>query len=117
MSRRLLRHGDRAPWLQPSAISAGDAPALQLILPRAVGYNNCSQSVRNCSLTDLLGSRRLREYLSRSQKTMRLYYCAVSLLLLAAAVLTPTRAVAEPSIVVSIPEQTLAVVDGGVVRE
>jgi lipoprotein-anchoring transpeptidase ErfK/SrfK len=48
---------------------------------------------------------------------MRLYYCAVSLLLLAAAVLTPTRAVAEPSIVISVPEQTLAVVDGGAVRE
>ena len=48
---------------------------------------------------------------------MRLYYCAVSLLCLAAAVLTPTRAIAEPSIVVSVPDQTLAVVDGGVVRE
>src|SRR3954467_1793724 len=48
---------------------------------------------------------------------MRLHYFAVSLLCLAAAVLTPTRAIAEPSIVVSVPEQTLAVVDGGVVRE
>src|SRR3954466_5808096 len=51
------------------------------------------------------------------QKSMRLHYFAVSLLCLAAAVLTPTRAIAEPSIVVSVPEQTLAVVDGGVVRE
>ena len=48
---------------------------------------------------------------------MRLHYFAVSLLCLAAAVLTPTRAVAEPSIVVSVPDQTLAVVEGGVVRE
>src|SRR3954447_26739864 len=48
---------------------------------------------------------------------MRLHYFAVSVLCLAAAVLTPTRAIAEPSIVVSVPEQTLAVVDGGVVRE
>jgi lipoprotein-anchoring transpeptidase ErfK/SrfK len=48
---------------------------------------------------------------------MRLHYFAVSLLCLTAAVLTPTRAIAEPSIVVSVPEQTLAVVDGGVVRE
>ena len=48
---------------------------------------------------------------------MRLHYFAVSLLCLAAAVLTPTRAIAEPSIVVSVPEQTLAVVDGGVVRD
>jgi lipoprotein-anchoring transpeptidase ErfK/SrfK len=48
---------------------------------------------------------------------MRLPYFAVSLLCLAAAVLTSTPAIAEPSIVVSVPEQTLAVVDGGVVRE
>lgn len=48
---------------------------------------------------------------------MRLHYFAISLLCLAAAVLTPERAVAEPSIVVSVPEQTLAVVDGGAVRE
>lgn len=48
---------------------------------------------------------------------MRLHYFAVSLLCLAAAVLTPTHAIAEPSIVVSVPEQTLAVVDGGVVRD
>ncbi len=48
---------------------------------------------------------------------MRLHYFAISLLCLAAAVLTPTRAIAEPSIVVSVPDQTLAVVDGGVVRE
>ncbi len=48
---------------------------------------------------------------------MRLHYFASSLLCLLAAVLTPTRAIAEPSIVVSVPDQTLAVVDGGVVRE
>ena len=48
---------------------------------------------------------------------MRLHYFAVSLLCLAAAVLTPTPAVAEASLVVSVPDQTLAVVDGGVVRE
>jgi lipoprotein-anchoring transpeptidase ErfK/SrfK len=48
---------------------------------------------------------------------MRLHYFAISLLCLTAAVLTPKRAIAEPSIVVSVPEQTLAVVDGGVVRE
>lgn len=47
---------------------------------------------------------------------MRLLYSVLSILCLAA-VLTPARAVAEPSIVVSVPEQTLAVVDGGVVRE
>jgi len=47
---------------------------------------------------------------------MRLHYFAVSFLCLAAAVL-PTRATAQPSIVVSVPEQTLAVVDGGRVRE
>jgi len=48
---------------------------------------------------------------------MRLHYFAISLLCLLAAVLTPTRAIAEPSIVVSVPDQTLAVVEGGVVRE
>ena len=42
---------------------------------------------------------------------------SVSVLVLLAAVLTPTRAMAEPSIVVSVPDQTLALVDGGVVRE
>ena len=47
---------------------------------------------------------------------MRLHYFTISALCLAA-VLTPKRAVAEPSIVVSVPEQTLALVDGGVVRE
>ena len=48
---------------------------------------------------------------------MKLLQYTFSILCLAAAVLTSTRAVAEPSIVVSVPEQTLALVDGGVVRE
>ena len=48
---------------------------------------------------------------------MRLLHFATSTLVLLAAVLTPTRAMAEPSIVVSVADQTLAVVEGGVVRE
>lgn len=48
---------------------------------------------------------------------MRLQLFAVSLLCLTSAVLSPTRATAEPALVVSVPEQTLAVVDNGVVRE
>ena len=48
---------------------------------------------------------------------MKLLQYTFSILCLAAAVLTPTRAMAQPSIVVSVPEQTLALVDGGVVRE
>src|SRR3954462_6203240 len=48
---------------------------------------------------------------------MKLHYLAVPFLFFTAAVLPPTRAVAEPAIVVSIPDQTLAVVEGGVVRE
>lgn len=47
---------------------------------------------------------------------MRLLLITVSALCLAA-VLTPNRAKAEPSIVVSVTEQTLAIVDGGAVRE
>ena len=42
---------------------------------------------------------------------------SVVVLVLLAAVLSPTRAKAEPALVVSVPDQTLAVVDGGVVRE
>ena len=48
---------------------------------------------------------------------MRLIHFATSTLVLLAAVLTPTRAIAERSIVVSVADQTLAVVEGGVVRE
>ncbi|HKP02982.1 MAG TPA: L,D-transpeptidase [Chthoniobacterales bacterium] len=48
---------------------------------------------------------------------MRLLQYTFSLLCLAAAVLSPSKATAELSVVVSVPDQTLAVVDGGVVRE
>jgi lipoprotein-anchoring transpeptidase ErfK/SrfK len=50
---------------------------------------------------------------------MRHLQIAISViaLVLLAAVLSPSRAMAEPSIVVSVPDQTLALVDGGVVRE
>jgi lipoprotein-anchoring transpeptidase ErfK/SrfK len=48
---------------------------------------------------------------------MRLFHFTIPVLGLAAAVLTPTRAMAEPSLVVSVPEQTLALVEGGAVRE
>ena len=47
---------------------------------------------------------------------MRHLHFAVSVSVLLAAVLTPTRVMAETSIVVSVPDQTLALVDGGVVR-
>jgi lipoprotein-anchoring transpeptidase ErfK/SrfK len=48
---------------------------------------------------------------------MKHHYVSIPFLLLAAAILTPTPAVAEPALVVSVPDQTLAVVDGVVVRE
>jgi lipoprotein-anchoring transpeptidase ErfK/SrfK len=50
---------------------------------------------------------------------MRHLQIAISViaLVLLTAVLTPTPAMAEPSIVVSVPDQILALVDGGVVRE
>jgi lipoprotein-anchoring transpeptidase ErfK/SrfK len=48
---------------------------------------------------------------------MKHHYLSIPFLILAAAILTPTRAVAEPALVVSVPDQTLAVVEGGVVRE
>jgi lipoprotein-anchoring transpeptidase ErfK/SrfK len=50
---------------------------------------------------------------------MRHLHIAISVivLVLVTAVLTPTPAMAEPSIVVSVPDQTLAVVDGAVVLE
>jgi lipoprotein-anchoring transpeptidase ErfK/SrfK len=47
---------------------------------------------------------------------LRIAISVIALVLLTA-VLTPSQAVAEPSIVVSVPDQTLALVDGGVVRE
>jgi lipoprotein-anchoring transpeptidase ErfK/SrfK len=48
---------------------------------------------------------------------MRLLHIAIALPGILAAVLTPTRANAEPAIVVSVTDQTLAVVDGGAVKE
>ncbi|HEV2803662.1 MAG TPA: L,D-transpeptidase [Chthoniobacterales bacterium] len=48
---------------------------------------------------------------------MKHHSLSIPFLLLAAAILTPTRAVAEPALVVSVPDQTLAVIEGGVVRE
>jgi lipoprotein-anchoring transpeptidase ErfK/SrfK len=48
---------------------------------------------------------------------MRHSYFTVPVLYLAAAILHPTPAMAQPSIVVSVPDQALALVDGGVVRE
>src|SRR5204862_8137951 len=51
------------------------------------------------------------------QITMRLIHFAISILALLAAVLIPTRAMAQSSIVVSVADQTLALVEGGVVRE
>ena len=56
-------------------------------------------------------------YLSRSILTMKLLHFTIPVVCLAAAVLTPEPAKAEPAIVVSVPDQTLALVDGGVVRE
>jgi hypothetical protein len=48
---------------------------------------------------------------------MRLLQYTFSLVCLTAAVLSPLKAMAEPSLVVSVPDQTLALVDNGVVRE
>lgn len=49
---------------------------------------------------------------------MRLLQYTISAAIIAiAAVLAPAPAVAEPSIVVSVPDQVLALVEGGVVRE
>jgi len=47
---------------------------------------------------------------------MRLLPLGVSILVLAAALLDPAQATASPSIVVSVPDQTLALVDNGVVK-
>jgi lipoprotein-anchoring transpeptidase ErfK/SrfK len=46
---------------------------------------------------------------------MRLRHFSAALVCLAAAILHPTRATAAPSIVVSVPDQTLALIDNGVV--
>jgi lipoprotein-anchoring transpeptidase ErfK/SrfK len=46
---------------------------------------------------------------------MRLFHFSVPILVLTAALLNPARAAAAPSIVVSVPDQTLALVDKGVV--
>ena len=48
---------------------------------------------------------------------MKHFYLTVSVLCLAAAILHPARAMAQPSIVVSVPDQTLALIDGGVIKE
>jgi lipoprotein-anchoring transpeptidase ErfK/SrfK len=48
---------------------------------------------------------------------MKLHHLSLPFLFLTAAILTPARAVAQPAIVVSVPDQTLALVEGGVVRE
>ena len=46
---------------------------------------------------------------------MRLLHLSVPILVLTAALLAPARATATPSIVVSVPDQTLALIDKGVV--
>ena len=46
---------------------------------------------------------------------MRLLHLSVRILVLSAAILSSTQAMAAPSIVVSVPDQTLALIDGGVV--
>ena len=48
---------------------------------------------------------------------MRLLHITISVACLTAALVSPERAKADPSIVVSVPDQTLAVVDGDAVRE
>ena len=48
---------------------------------------------------------------------MRLLHLAVPAVVLLAAVLSPARVMATPSLVVSVPDQTLALVDGGLVKE
>ena len=52
---------------------------------------------------------------ANSTGAMRLLHLGVPILVLAAALLNPARATAAPSIVVSVPDQTLALVDNGVV--
>ena len=48
---------------------------------------------------------------------MKLLHLAVPAVVLLAAVLSPSRVMATPSLVVSVPDQTLALVDGGLVKE
>src|SRR5687767_9159590 len=50
-----------------------------------------------------------------STRAMRLLHLSVPILVLTAALLSPAPATAAPSIVVSVPDQTLALVDKGVV--
>jgi lipoprotein-anchoring transpeptidase ErfK/SrfK len=52
---------------------------------------------------------------ANSTGVMRLRHFSAALICLAAAILHPTRAAAAPSIVVSVPDQTLALIDNGVV--
>jgi lipoprotein-anchoring transpeptidase ErfK/SrfK len=48
---------------------------------------------------------------------MRLFHLSIPVLCFTVAILNPTRATAQPSIVVSVRDQTLALIDGGVIRE
>ena len=48
---------------------------------------------------------------------MKLLHLAIPAVVLLAAVLSPARVMATPSLVVSVPDQTLALVDGGLVKE
>ena len=48
---------------------------------------------------------------------MRLLHLTIPAVVLLAAVLSPARVMATPSLVVSVPDQTLALVDGGLVKE
>ena len=52
---------------------------------------------------------------ANSAPTMRLLHLSVPVLVLTAALLNPSKATAAPSIVVSVPDQTLALVDKGAV--
>ena len=54
---------------------------------------------------------------ANSTGAMRLLHLSVPILVLTAALLNPSGAKAAPSIVVSVPDQTLALVDKGVVTE
>jgi len=48
---------------------------------------------------------------------MKLLHLTIPAVVLLAAVLSPARVMATPSLVVSVPDQTLALVDGGLVKE
>ena len=52
---------------------------------------------------------------ANSTFAMRLLHFSAALVCLAAAIFHPTRAIASPSIVVSVPDQTLALIDNGAV--